>query len=87
MWAPPDRIQQPHQTWKLWIASLNVGTMCGRTNEAEKTLARRQIDMCFVQVMCWRGTCTCSSARIISGKDCCCKFFWSVDSSGMVEVN
>ena len=60
----------PHDTLK--IASWNIGTMRGRSSEIVETITRRNVDLCCVQEVRWRG----ASARYISGKDSRYKFFW-----------
>ena len=51
----------PHDTFK--IASWNIGTMRGRSSEIVETITRRNIDLCCVQDVRWRG----ASARHITG--------------------
>ena len=53
----------PHQP--LRIASLNVGTLRGRSSEVVETLTRRQVDICCLQEMRWRG----GSAHVITGEN------------------
>ena len=67
---------------KLRIASLNVGTMCGKASEIVETLARRRIEICAVQETRWRGC----STRMITGKHCRYKFLWSGDKSSFGSV-
>ena len=55
--------ETPHDTFK--IASWNIGTMRGRSSEIVETITRRNIDLCCVQEVRWRG----ASARHITGKD------------------
>ena len=66
----------------LRIASLNVGSMKGRSGEVVETLERRKVDICCVQETRWRGC----SARMIQGKESRYKFFWSGNSSGLAGV-
>ena len=54
------------------IATLNMGTMRGRSSEVVETVSRRGIDLCCMQEVRWRG----ASARFITGKDDRYKFFW-----------
>ena len=68
--------------FKLRIASLNVGTMCGRAREIVETSARRRIYICAVQETRRRG---CSTS-MITGKHCRYKFLWSGDTSGFGDV-
>ena len=42
-----------HDTFK--IASWNIGTMRGRSSEIVETITRRNIDLCCVQEVRWRG--------------------------------
>ena len=58
--------ETPHDTFK--IASWNIGTMRGRSSEIVETITRRNIDLCCVQEVRWRG----ASARHIIGKDSRC---------------
>ena len=37
------------------IATLNVGTMRGRSSEVVETMSRRGIDLCCMQEVRWRG--------------------------------
>ena len=67
---------------KVRIATLNVGSLTGRSNEIVEMLSRRKIDICCLQETRWRG----GSARLISGKDCQYKLFWSGSESGIHGV-
>ena len=67
----------PHQK-KFRIASLNVGTLRGRSNEVVETISRRNIDICCLQETRWRG----ASARMIEGKDSRYKLFWVGNKTG-----
>ena len=60
--------ETPHDTFK--IASWNIGTMRGRSSEIVETITRRNIDLCCVQEVRWRG----ASARHITGRDSRYKF-------------
>ena len=60
------------------VATLNVGTMRGRSSEVVETISRRGIDLCCIQEVRWRG----ASARFITGKDSRYKFFWVGNSVG-----
>ena len=63
----------PHKSLSLFrIATLNVGTMRGRSSEVVETMSRRGVDLCCVQEVCWRS----ASARFITGKDDRYRFFW-----------
>ena len=54
------------------IASLNVGTLRGRSSEVVETVSRRGVDLCCLQEVRWRG----ASAHMIVGKDSRYKVFW-----------
>ena len=56
--------ETPHDTFK--IASWNIGTMRGRSSEIVETITRRNIDLCCVQEVRWRG----ASARHIRNDGC-----------------
>ena len=60
------------------IATWNVGTMRGRSGEVVETIARKNIDLCCVQEVRWRG----ASTRFIKGKDSRYKFFWIGNAKG-----
>ena len=68
--------ETPHDTLK--IASWNIGTMRGRSSEIVETITRRNVDLCCVQEVRWRG----ASARYITGKDSRYKFFWVGNDQG-----
>ena len=69
MWS--DQIISLHQ--KMFrIASLNVGTLRGRSSEVVKTVSRRGVDLCCLQEVSLHA----ASARMIVGKDFCYKVFW-----------
>ena len=72
--------ETPHDTFK--IASWNVGTMRGRPSEIVETITRRNIDLCCVQEVRWRG----ASARHITGKNSRYKFFWVGNNQGTSGV-
>ena len=67
----------PHKSL-LRIATLNVGTMRGRSSEVVETMSRRGIDLCCMQEVRWRD----ASARFITGKDDRYKFFWVGNNVG-----
>ena len=52
--------ETPHDTFK--IASWNIGTMRGRSSEIVETITRRDVNLCCVQEVRWRG----ASARHIT---------------------
>ena len=64
------------------IASWNIGTMGGRSNEIVETITRRNVDLCCVHEVRWRG----ASARHITGKDSRYKFFWVGNNQGTSGV-
>ena len=72
--------ETPHDTFK--IASWNIGTMRDRSSEIVETITRRNIDLCCVQEVRWRG----ASARHITGKDSRYKFFWVGNNQGTSGV-
>ena len=72
--------ETPQDTLK--IASWNVGTMRGRSSEVVETITRRNIDLCCVQEVRWRG----ASARYLTGKDSRYKFFWVGNDQGTSGV-
>ena len=72
--------ETPHNTFK--IASWNIGTMRGRSSEIVETITRRNVDLCCVQEVRWRG----ASARHITGKDSRYKFFWVGNNQGTSGV-
>ena len=57
--------------------------MRGKASEIVETLARRRIDICALQETRWRGCPT----RMITGKHCRYKCFWSCDTSGFGGVS
>ena len=65
----------PHN---MRIASWNIGTLKGRSNEVVEAISRRSIDICCVQEVRWRG----ESARLIEGKDTIYKLFWAGNDHG-----
>ena len=68
--------ENPHSL--LRIASWNVGTLKGRSNEIVETISRRKIDICCVQEVRWRG----ASTRLITGKDSVYKLYWVGNKEG-----
>ena len=67
---------------KFRIATLNVGTMRGRSGEVVETMSRRHIDICSLQETRWKG----GSARKLTGKDSVYKFLWSGNNQGTAGV-
>ena len=76
-----SEIPHPSQN-RFRIASLNVGTLRGRTSEVVETVSRRGIDLCCLQEVRWRG----ASARMINGKDSRYKLFWVGNKEGTAGV-
>ena len=72
--------ETPRDTFK--IASWNIGTMRGRSSEIVETIMRRNVDLCCVQEVRWRG----ASAKHITGKDSRYKFFWVGNNQGTSGV-
>ena len=70
------------QSDTLKIASWNIGTMRGRSSEIVETITRRNVDLCCVQEVRWRG----ASARYITGKDSRYKFFWNDQGTSGIGV-
>ena len=60
------------------IASLNVRTLRVRSSEVVETVSRRNVDLCGLQEVRWRG----ASARMIVGKDSRYKVFWIGSENG-----
>ena len=52
--------------------------MRGRSSEIVETITRRNIDLCCVQEVRWRG----ASTRYLTGKDSRYKFFWIGNDQG-----
>ena len=67
---------------KLRVATLNVGSLRGRSGEVVEMLTRRSIDICCAQETRWRG----ESARLITGKDSRYKCFWKGEKDGFGGV-
>ena len=63
---------------KLWIATLNVGTMRELSTESVQMLSWYYVDIWCVQESHWKG----KSAQNIMGKNIHYKFFWKRDQSG-----
>ena len=81
---PTDKQQPTHhrQVQNFRAATINVGTMKGRSGEIVEMLERRRVDVCCVQEVRWRG----ASARIITGREHWYKFFWVGNSDGVGGV-
>ena len=60
------------------IASLNIGTLRGRSSEVVETVSRRGVDLCCLQEVRWHG----ASACMIVGKDSRYKVFWIGKENG-----
>ena len=65
----------PHN---LRIGSWNVGTLKGRSNEIVEVISRRNIDICCIQEVRWRG----ASTKLIQGKNTIQKLFWIGNDQG-----
>ena len=61
----------------ICIATVNMGTMRGRSNGIFDMLSRRLKDICLVQESRWRG----KSAQKIAGRNYYYKFFWNGNDS------
>ena len=69
--------ESPHQ--KMFrIASLNVATLRGRSSKVVETVSIRDVNLCCLQEVRWRG----ASARMIVGKDSRYKVFWTGSENG-----
>ena len=81
---PQTVTQQPDDKLKFQVASLNVGTMHGRSGEVVETMSWCMVDVCCLQEVRWRG----ASARLIQGKDSHYRMFWvgSKDGTGGVAI-
>ena len=66
----------------IFIATLNIVTIKGQSNEIVKMLLKRQIDICGVQESRWRDESAGKVARI----NFLYKFFWKGDNSGNASV-
>ena len=55
--------ENPEKESKFRVSTWNVGTLRGRSGEVVETLSRRNIDVCCVQEIRWRG----ASARMVTG--------------------
>ena len=62
----------------LRVATVNVGTLRGRASEVVETVSRRNIDICCLQEVRWRG----AGTRTITGKDTQYKLFWIGNQEG-----
>nr|CDJ86575.1 RNA-directed DNA polymerase (reverse transcriptase) domain containing protein [Haemonchus contortus] len=54
-------VRKPRNVWKTRVATLNVGTLTGRSYELAEALERRRIDFCAVQETRW----SCCKSRDI----------------------
>ena len=71
---------------KFRAASLNVGTLTGKSNEVVETLSRRGIDLCCVQetrLKCDTGD---NQTRVITGKDTKYKLYFCGNNRGLGGV-
>ena len=80
--VPGQGVRPAGERCSLRIASWNVGSLKGRSNEVVETLTRRNIDICCLQETRWKG----SGARMISGKDSNYKLFWIGNTRGIGGV-
>ena len=71
------RLQERLQE-RLRVATVNVGTLRGRASEVVETVSRRNIDICCLQDVRWRG----AGTRTITGKDTQYKLFWIGNQEG-----
>jgi exonuclease III len=62
--------------------TVNVGTLRGRASEVVETISRRNIDICCLQEVRWRG----AGTRLITGKDTQYKLFWVGNKEGSSGV-
>ena len=67
----------PHQK-KFRTASLDAGTLRGRSSEVVETMSGRSVDLCCLQKMRRRG----ASPRMIEGKDSRYKISWVGNEKG-----
>ena len=68
-----ERLQE-----RLRVATVNVGTLRGRASEVVGTVSRRNVDICCLQEVRWRG----AGTRTITGKDTQYKLFWIGNQEG-----
>ena len=68
-----ERLQE-----RLRVATVNVGTLRGRASEVVETVSRRNIDICCLQEVRWRG----AGTRTITDKDTQYKLFWIRNQEG-----
>ena len=62
-----ERLQE-----RLRVATVNIRTLRGRASKVVETVSRRNINICCLQEVRWRGAVT----RTITGKDTQYKLFW-----------
>ena len=67
---------------RLRVGSVNVGTMRGRSGEVADMAFRRQLDICCVQEVRWRG----GSARTLGVVGAQYKFYWMGCDKGLGGV-
>ena len=68
-----ERLQE-----RLRVVIVNVGTLRGRASDVVETVSRRNIDICCLQEVRWRG----AGTRTITGKDTQYKLFWIGNQEG-----
>ena len=70
-------IKRPDQT-NIRVSTVNVGTLRGRASEVVETISRRNVDICCLQEVRWRG----AGTRLITSKDTKYKLFWGGNKEG-----
>jgi exonuclease III len=70
-WATVE--QNKNENKKIRMATVNVGTMVGRSREVVEMLARRRVDICCVQEVQYRG----EGCRVFGEEEERYKFWWS----------
>ena len=58
-----------HSKTTFRVASLNVGSLKNRGNEAVETMFRRRVDICAIQEHRWAGGTESNQSRILKGKN------------------
>lgn len=75
-------INRKRQYLEPQIATLNNGTMTGRSSEIVEMLSRHNVDTCCMQETRWKD----ELARKIMGQNCHYKFFWKGGDSRHDDV-
>ncbi|KAK6742165.1 hypothetical protein RB195_009808 [Necator americanus] len=52
----PNKLVRHHQQHPERLATLNVGTLTGRSRELAGSLRKRRVDICCVQETRWKGS-------------------------------